>query len=149
MIAEQVVRGLWPLWSVLMIIFGIISFGLHTRVSVELFWVGGAALLAGTCFGLWYAARHVRWISQDDAIDRLDRSMPGRPLTATFDEMAIGSDDEASRTVWQAHILRTKKRLAAAQAVEPDLKVADRDPYALRYAAALVFAVALLFGSLL
>ena len=149
MIAEQAVRGLWPLWSVLMVFFGVVSFGLPARASVEVFWIGSLLLLAGAGFGLWYAARNLRWISRADAIDRLDRSMPGRPLTATFDDMAIGADDAASRSVWRAHILRTKKRLAAAKAVEPDLKVADRDPYALRFGAALVFAVALLFGSLL
>jgi uncharacterized protein (TIGR02302 family) len=149
MFAEQLVRGLWPLWTVLLIFFVILSFGWHTQVSVELFWLGAAALLAGGGFSIWYAVKNVRWISQQDAIDRLDKSMPGRPLTATFDDMAIGADDAASRTVWEAHILRTRRRLAGAKAVEPDLKLSKRDPFALRYAALLFFGIAVFFGSIL
>ncbi len=39
-------------------------------------------------------------------------------------------------------------KAAAADPVAADLRVADRDPYALRYVAVLAFAVALLFGSI-
>ncbi|MDA8747184.1 DUF4175 domain-containing protein [Litoreibacter sp.] len=148
MMAEQTVRGLWPLWSVILALFVVLSFGFHTLASPEVFWIGVAGFAAALGYGVWYARRHFRWVSAADAVDRLDRSMPGRPLTATFDDMAIGADDEASRSVWQAHILRTKKRLAEAKAVEPDLKVADRDPFALRYAALLFFGIAVLFGSI-
>ncbi len=148
MIAEQAVRGFWPLWSVLLALFFVLSFGLHTAVSVEVFWIGGAALLGGLSFGVWYAWRNFSWVSEADAIDRLDRSMPGRPLTATFDDMAIGGDDAASRLVWDAHVLRTRKRLAKAKPVEPDLKIAARDPFALRYAALLFFGIAVMFGSI-
>ncbi len=148
MLAEQAVRGFWPLWSALLALFVVLSFNLQANVSVEVFWIGSAAFVAAIGYGLWYAKRNFKWVSHADAVDRLDRSMPGRPLTATFDDMAIGSEDEASKTVWQAHILRTKKRLAEAKPVEPDLRVADRDPFALRYAALLFFGVALLFGSI-
>ena len=148
MLAEQAVRGFWPLWSVLLALFVVLAFGIHTSLSLEAFWIGSAAFVAGIGYGIWHVWRQFRWVSEADAIDRLDRSMPGRPLTATFDDMAIGGDDEASRTVWQAHILRTKKRLAEARAVEPDLTLSDRDPYALRYAALLAFGVAVMFGSI-
>ncbi len=149
MIAEQIVRAFWPLWSVLLLFFVILSFGWHTQVPVEGFWLGAVALLAGFAFGLWYVKRHFSWVSHDDAVDRLDRSMPGRPLTATFDDMAIGADDAASRTVWEAHILRNKRVLAGAKPVSPDLQVSDRDPFALRYAALLLFGIAVIFGSIL
>ena len=41
-----------------------------------------------------------------------------------------------------------RARAETARAVRPDLRVSARDPYGLRYMAALVFLVALLFGSL-
>ncbi|MCY4333761.1 MAG: DUF4175 domain-containing protein [Litoreibacter sp.] len=148
LLAEQTVRAFWPLWTVLLVLFFVLSFGLHDTVSLELFWTGAMALLAGLVGSSYYAYKNFRWVSKDDAIDALDRSMPDRPLTATFDDMAIGAEDEASRSVWQAHIARTRKRLAAAKAVQPDLKISDRDPYALRYAALLLFGVAVLFGSI-
>lgn len=148
MLAEQAVRGLWPLWSVALAMFVVLAFGWHTSVSVEVFWIGGLAFLTAFAGSMWYAARHFRWVSEADAIDRLDRSMPGRPLTATFDDMAIGSDDAASRAVWEAHIARTKRVLDGAKPVEPDLKVSARDPFALRYAALLFFGIAVMFGSI-
>lgn len=148
MIAEQAVRGLWPLWTVLLAFFVVLAFGWHIAVGVEVFWIGGLAFLAAFAGSVWYAARHFRWVSEADAIDRLDRSIPGRPLTATFDDMAIGGDDDASRAVWAAHIARAKTALKGAKPVEPDLKVADRDPFALRYAALLFFGIAVMFGSI-
>ncbi len=148
MLAEQAVRGLWPLWTVALALFVVLAFGLHMSVGVEGFWLGAVAFVAAFGGAIWYAFRHFRWVSEADAIDRLDRSMPGRPLTATFDDMAIGGDDAASRTVWEAHILRTKRALQAAKPVEPDLAISDRDPFALRYAALLFFGIAVMFGSI-
>ncbi len=49
--------------------------------------------------------------------------------------------------VWRAHKRRMALRAEAAQAVPGDLRVASRDPYALRFVAVLAFAMALVFGS--
>ena len=78
---------------------------------------------------------------------RLDRSLPGRPLTALFDDQAIGGTDDASAAVWRAHKRRMAQRAAAAEPVRGDLRVSSRDPYALRFVAVLAFGMALLFGS--
>ncbi len=43
---------------------------------------------------------------------------------------------------------RMAERAAAARPVRPDLRLADRDPYALRYVALMAFVTALLFGSI-
>lgn len=148
MLAEQAVRGLWPLWTLALLTFVILSVGGVAGMSVEVFWLLVAGFLTVLGGGIWYAVGNFRWITAEDAIDRLDRSLPGRPLTASLDDMAIGADDAASRTVWDAHVLRAKRALAGAKPVEPDLKVAQRDPYALRYAALLFFGIAVLFGSI-
>ncbi len=66
-----------------------------------------------------------------------------------MDVQAIGTGDDASAAVWQAHQRRMAARAAAAQAVPADLRVADRDPFALRYVALLAFVTALIFGSVL
>ena len=58
MFAEQAVRGLWPLWVALLSLFVVLSFDLHSSVSVELFWIGAAAFLGAIGYGLWYAKRH-------------------------------------------------------------------------------------------
>ncbi len=74
--------------------------------------------------------------------------MPGRPIQTLLDDQAIGFSDPASAAVWRAHQTRMAERAAQAKAAPADLRVAKRDPYAFRYMAALVFGVALIFGSL-
>jgi len=96
---------------------------------------------------LGFGAFH--WPTRAGALARLDEALPGRPITAILDEQVFGSDDPASVAVWQAHVTRMAARVASARAVEPDLRVSSRDPYALRYAALLAFVMALLFGSIL
>ena len=86
--------------------------------------------------------------TQADARARLDETLPGRPLATLEDEIATGSSDPGTAAVWTAHRDRMAARLASARAVPGDLRVARRDPFALRYMAVLLAAVALLFGTL-
>jgi len=96
----------------------------------------------------WLGLRSFRRPTRAEALDRMDARLQGRPLQSLRDTQAIGDTDLASRAVWNAHQLRMATRAAEAEAVAPDLRVSKRDPYALRYVAALMLAVALLFGSL-
>jgi hypothetical protein len=85
--------------------------------------------------------------SREEALDRLDRTMPGRPITALLDTVAVGHDDPATQSVWEVHVARMAGP-PSARPPEPDLRLSSRDPYALRYVAATAFAMALLFGTL-
>lgn len=145
--AESVTRAFWPVWSILFIIVAAMAFGLQDAMPDVVLWpvAGGIGLALLLALGL--GARRFRRPRQGDALDRLDRTMPGRPITALTDHQAIGADDPASRAVWQAHLARMQARLAQARPVPPDLRLAARDPFALRYAALLAFVVAVVFGS--
>ncbi|MDF0598935.1 TIGR02302 family protein [Psychromarinibacter halotolerans] len=149
MVAERALRSFWPLWTVLLLALAALMLGVHESLPLEVTWglfvVGAAGLIAT----LWYGIRRFHWPSRAEALDRLDRTLPGRPISALADTQAIGSTDAASQAVWKAHVARMAERAASARAVEPNLRIADRDPYALRFVAALAFAVALLFGSFL
>ena len=79
---------------------------------------------------------------------RLDARLPGQPIAALHDSQAIGATDPASQAVWAAHRARMAARAASARAVDPNLRLASRDPYALRYVALTALVMALLFGSL-
>ncbi|MEJ6396885.1 DUF4175 domain-containing protein [Yoonia sp. 208BN28-4] len=149
MVAEQIVRAFWPLWTVAFVVLAPLMFGWQDSVSLEVLWgfVVLAALALLITFGL--GLRKFRWPSKDAATARVDARMPGRPIAAIRDSQAVGAGDSASEAVWRAHMLRMEERTKAATAVEPDLRVSDRDPYGLRYMALLFFVVALLFGSLL
>ncbi len=149
MVAERAVRAFWPLWTVAFVILAPLMMGWHDTLPLEVFWAGvvlsGMAMVAALVWGL----RRFYMPTQAEAVARVDAALPGRPIAAIADTQAIGSGDAASEAVWRAHMARMAERTHAARAVEPDLRIADRDPYGLRFIALLFFVTALLFGSLL
>ncbi|UWR21710.1 TIGR02302 family protein [Sulfitobacter sp. S190] len=148
MVAEHAVQAFWPLLTVLLLALAAAMMGVHESVPVEVLWALGGLTCAAVLGTLFYAARRFRMPRQVDALTRLDASLPGRPITALMDDQAIGAGDDASMAVWRAHKRRMAERAARATAVPGDLRVARRDPYALRYVAVLAFGMALLFGSI-
>ncbi|WP_418592715.1 DUF4175 domain-containing protein [Ponticoccus sp. (in: a-proteobacteria)] len=149
MVAERGIRAFWPLWSLAFVALGLLMLGLQDEVAVEWVWGAGLALLAGAAWALWRGLRMFRWPTRGEALARLDRTMHGNPIQAALDRQAIGAGDAASLAVWHAHQFRMRDRLKEARAVEPDMRVAAADPFALRYLALLVLSVAILFGSLM
>ncbi|WP_372570854.1 TIGR02302 family protein [Ruegeria jejuensis] len=147
MLSERVLRCFWPLISILLTVCALLMLGIHDLVPVEMVWASGAAAVAGSLVALVWGARRFHWPTRGEALARLDQTLPGRPIQALLDDQAIGERDAASVALWQAHQDRMAARAAAAAPVQPDLRLASRDPYALRYAALLVFCVAVLFGS--
>ncbi|MEY8883021.1 TIGR02302 family protein [Donghicola sp. XS_ASV15] len=145
--AERVTHAFWPVWSVLFVFAGLMMFGLFGPLP---FW--GLALTVGL-FGLAVAVYLVRGLrsfhmpSREDALRRLDATLPGRPIAALRDRPAVGNGDPASEALWHAHLLRMAERVQAAKAVGPALSQTKRDPYALRYVAIVAAAMGLLFGS--
>lgn len=145
---EQIARAGWPLWTVLLIIWAFLAYGVHGMVSRPVALGGltlGAVAVVVTAF---MAVRRFQWPTREEAMVRLDASMPGRPITAALDEQAIGSDDPASQAVWDAHKARMRARLDGAKAVSPDLRVSRMDRFGLRYIALLAFVMAVGFGTL-
>ena len=149
MIAERVTQGFWPFWSVIFAGLGALMLGFPWAASIEVAW--GAICIFGlaSIATLWSGIARFKLPRWEEAKDRLDATLPGRPLNTLQDSLAIGSGDNAAEAVWQAHRTRMSDRASKARAVKPGLRVARRDPYALRYVAVLVLAVGLLFGSIL
>ncbi|WP_411709794.1 TIGR02302 family protein [Albidovulum salinarum] len=148
MVAERITRGFWPVWTILFALIAALAFGLHETLPVEALWIGGVIALGGLGWALLRGILRFRWPTRAEALARLDLTLPGRPIAALGDALALGTEDDGSRTVWRAHIARMAGRAATARATAPDLRVAARDPFALRYAALTAFVAALLFGSL-
>lgn len=146
LLAERLVRCFWPLWSLVLVVAAMLAFGVQDMLgSRPLFALALAVLAAGAAalaWGLW----RFRWPTPDDARDRLDATLPGRPIAAMRDHQALGGDDPAASVVWQAHQARMTARAGTARAPQPDLRLSRRDRYGLRYSALLVFALAVLFG---
>jgi uncharacterized protein (TIGR02302 family) len=147
LVAERATRAFWPFWSIVMAALAALMLGLQDSMAVEAVWTGVVVVLGGIAWSAWRGVRAFRWPTRAEAADRLDRTLPGRPLAAIADTQAIGSGDPASEAVWRTHVLRMVERTKAARPVRPDLRVSARDPFALRYVALLAFVMALLFGS--
>lgn len=147
MAAERLLRAFWPLWTLVMASLALVFLGFHDQLPVELVWITGVAVLAGAGAAAWFGVRRFRLPSAQDARDRLDATLPGRPIAALSDTQAIGAGDAASEAVWFAHKRRMETRLAEARAVDPDLRLSRFDRYGLRYIALTLFLMALMFGS--
>ncbi|MDA7966117.1 TIGR02302 family protein [Ruegeria sp.] len=147
MLAEQVMRAFWPFFSILMAVLAALMLGLHDIVRVETVWIAGAVSLIALLVATVHGARRMHFPTRTEALARLDETLPGRPIQALMDDQAIGAMDADSVALWQAHQTRMSERAAQAEPVKPDLRLASRDPYALRYAALLALVVAALFGS--
>ncbi|SLN54060.1 TIGR02302 family protein [Pseudooctadecabacter jejudonensis] len=148
LLAERVTVAFWPLWTIVFVALAPLMMGWHEWAPLEVLWGGGVVLILGFLYALYRGIRAFRWPSEDEAIARVDARLPGRPIAALTDTQAIGAGDPASQAVWAAHLDRMAAKTREARAVQPDLRVSDRDPYGTRYMALLVMVVALLFGSI-
>jgi len=146
--AERLSRAFWPLWSLLITTLALLSFGLPDLLPLEAAWTALVAVLLGLVWALVSGLRRFRPPQRAEALARLDASLPGQPLSALADDLAIGGNDPAARAVWQAHRARMAARAARAKPVRPDLRLATRDPFGLRYLALTALVMALAFGSL-
>nr|WP_114965728.1 TIGR02302 family protein [Alkalilacustris brevis] len=145
--AERFTRAFWPVWSLVFLLVAVLAFGLLDTAPLELIWSGTVlwvlAVFGFLLAGLW----RFRWPRRAEAMRRLDQTLPGQPLAALADQQAIGAGDMESVDVWRVHLQRMAARASAARPVAPDLRLARRDPFALRYVALLAFVLAMAFGS--
>ncbi len=148
MAAERLTYAFWPFWTAVFAVLAVLAFGVHDYLPLEALWAGVVLALGLILWTLFRGVRRFSWPSRAETLDRLDRTLPGRPITALYDVQAIGAGDAASEAVWRAHVDRMAERAAQARAPQPDLRVSSRDPFALRYVALTAFILALLFGSL-
>ncbi|UWQ22592.1 DUF4175 domain-containing protein [Jannaschia sp. W003] len=144
--AERITHALWPAWTALFLGVAVWASGVVAPLwEASLIAALGVLALVLAVLGL----RGFRAPTRAEAAARLDATLPGRPIATLSDDLAIGAADAGARSVWAAHRERLARRLGAARAVAPDLRVSRRDPYALRYMALLLAAVAVTFGTLL
>ncbi|SHI97264.1 TIGR02302 family protein [Shimia gijangensis] len=147
LLAESVTRSFWPLWSLVFVTLAALMMGVQETLRLEALWTVALLILGATLWFLWRGLRQLHWPSKQDAFERLDKTLPGRPLQALQDQQTIGTNDAASKAVWRVHQARMAHQAAGARAPEPDLRVARLDPFGLRYVAFLALVVAILFGS--
>ncbi|GAB4389861.1 TIGR02302 family protein [Albidovulum sp.] len=148
MAAERITRRFWPVWTILLGLIAALAFGVQDVLPAGALAAGGGVVLLALAVALARGARGFRWPTRAEALARIDARLPGRPIAALEDELALGAADAGTWAVWRAHVARMAERAAAAPAVLPDLRLARHDPFALRYVALTAFVIALLFGTL-
>lgn len=146
--AERITRAFWPLWTIAIAALAAAAFGLQDVLPLEAAWFLMVASVLGLIWAIAHGIRTFRRPTRTEALIRLDSKLPGQPIAALRDTQAIGITDEASKAVWAAHRTRMAVRAAAARTVEPNLQLASRDPFALRYVALTGLVMAMLFGSI-
>lgn len=147
--AERITHAFWPLWIALLVVWSVLLWGEFPEgggAAIAAFGLVALLALSATAF---LGVRRFRVPRRDDALVRVDQTLPGRPVSAILDQQALGAEDAASKAVWDAHRARMRKLLAGARTAPPDLRLSRSDPYGLRYVALIAFVTALSFGSFL
>lgn len=141
MVWERAARAFWPLAALVAVGFSILWLGLADPLGPALPWAAGlwlaSVIVTAIRGGLRFAP-----VRETEALARLDRTLPGRPLSALSDRAAIGGEG----ALWRAHLAQMRAAALQARPVLPDAQLARRDPYALRLAAMLALVMALIFG---
>ncbi len=146
LVGERLLISLWLPGSMALLGGAAWAFGLFALLPESLAmwallaWALGVFGLA--LKGLW----SFRWPSQGEALARLDRSLPGRPLSALADQPLIGRGDPLAEALWQAHLARMAVVASAARPVPPAPDLARRDRYGLRLLALQAAVLAVLFA---
>lgn len=140
--AERLAAALWPAFAVICLwlataLMG--GFALVDPVTHRVLLAIGGVLLAGA---LVLGFRRFRRPQKTEAMERLDRGHPGRPLAAMSDTLAAGRGSAQAEALWHAHQLRAAKDAAALRPDPPDLRLAGLDTWALRLFAPALLVVA-------
>jgi uncharacterized protein (TIGR02302 family) len=110
--------------------------------------IGGVALFALALLAALSPLLRLRWPAARDITARLDRDAGAehRPATSLADSLA-NDQDPVARALWAEHQARLARAVEAIRVAPPAPRMAERDPYALRFGAALLaFAAAVAAG---
>ncbi len=145
---ERLWRAFWPFLTLICLGIALAFLTTPDAWPIEGVWLVVATFVAAFLWAIVYAVRHFRWPTKRDAQDRLDLHFDDQPLMALDDTLSAASNDEAAKTLWEAHQTRMRQQASKAKAATPDMRIARMDPFALRYMAMLLAMIGLIFGSL-
>ena len=147
LLIEQFFRGFWPFFSLSISLLSVALLGVQNNLSIDALWLGTLAsvVIIGISFfwGIW-RFQVPRW---SIVTQRLDQSLPARPLQGLSDEPLLGRLDAESQVLWTLHQHHLLGEASKVKALKPDLNLMQRDPFGLRFSALLVFFLSVLCGS--
>jgi uncharacterized protein (TIGR02302 family) len=146
MVLESALRSFWPALTAAGAFWAALAFGLAGQLNPAGVWIVTAFAALLILYLLILGFGRFRWPSRAAAVARLDSTLSGRPLAALEDTPALGTDDPAVLSVWEVHRQRMAERASKAGAASPDLRLASRDPWALRLVVLVLFIAAVVFS---
>ncbi|WP_417274742.1 DUF4175 domain-containing protein [Celeribacter halophilus] len=147
LILERVALAFWPLISLFLFAAGLLMLGVQDALPIWGFRTGLALFGIAALLSLVLGLRAIYLPRKAEVMTRVDAHLPGRPLQALSDTVLVGAGDAASETLWERHRQRMTARLASVRPVAPNIRLAPRDPLALRLVALTTLGMGLLFGS--
>lgn len=144
MLAEKAVKSLWPALCAVMIAYAAAAFG--QAVFPPVAWIAWAAGGSAVAFLFVRGLFRMEWPTFSGAVGRIDNTLPDMPIAAMLDSRAAGRPNQDSLRLWEEHQRRSLRAASAARAVPPEIRLAEADPFGLRFASATAFAVAVIFA---
>lgn len=133
--AERLTRAFWPLWTVGAAFLGAALSGAFDLAPAWLHVALLAVFAAGALGALVHGLLNFRRPTDIEALAALDLGAADRPVASLSDNQALGADDPAARAIWALHQRRLAERALQAMPRPADLRLASRDPFALRLSA--------------
>ena len=113
------------------------------------FRIAGVVLFAVACGIALAPLARMRRPAPRDVLARLDRDAGAnhRPASSLADSLANDDGDPGTQAMWAAHRARLERAVDAIRVAPPSPRMAERDPYAIRFGVALLaFAAAVAAG---
>ena len=113
------------------------------------FRIAGVVLFAVACGIALAPLARLRRPAPRDVLARLDRDAGAnhRPASSLADSLANDDGDPGTQAMWAAHRARLERAVDAIRVAPPSPRMAERDPYAIRFGVALLaFAAAVAAG---
>ena len=147
LLLERLWGSFWPAFSLLLFFAALAFFGAFAGLGGKthttlLFLFLAGFLLAGKFLGAPF--RRPRLLETERRIE-LQSGLSHRPLHTLRDKPLPNAED-AARSLWQKHLERMKETWSRLHIYTPRPDVARRDPWSLRHAAILLFAVGVVFA---
>jgi len=143
---ERLWPALWPAIGIIGAFAAVALLGVFGYVGTNLRIPMLLAVLGTSGWFLWKRFERFREPSHDEAARRLERDsgLIHRPITERGDKLAVGKSDTVTEQLWHEHTRLMLSRRDRLKLVVPHPKLAERDPYYLRYLVLLLLAVGLL-----
>jgi uncharacterized protein (TIGR02302 family) len=143
---ERLTQAFWPAAMVLLTALSLLIWQVHAILPYPFDLGLYAVLILVFIVFLIKGLRRFSPASRDQAILRLDAHAPGNPVIALVDRQLGGAQDAGSQELWKLHQKRMALAADKVDVAAPHVRLAKRDPWALRLIVLLFFGSAVLFG---